>query len=46
MNSFVYEAIEEPWSRGTMLVLAQLLYVLILWSTVKVLRKESMKEDQ
>ena len=45
MNSFVYEVIEEPWSRGMMILLAQVFYVLILWSTVKVLRKESMKED-
>ena len=46
MGDFVYEVIEEPWSRGMMLLIAQIFYVLILWSTVKFLRKESIKDEQ
>ena len=45
MEEFVYEVIEEPWSRGMMLLIAQIFYVLILWSTVKFLRKESIKDE-
>ena len=46
VGEFVYELIEEPWSRGMMLLIAQIFYVLILWSTVKFLRKESIKDEQ
>ena len=45
MEEFVYEVIEEPWSRGMMLLIAQIFYVLILLSTVKFLRKESIKDE-
>ena len=45
MGEFVYEVIEEPWSRGMMLLIAQIFYVLILLSTVKFLRKESIKDE-
>ena len=41
----MYKVIEEPWSTRMMISLEQLFYVLVLWSTVKVLHKESMKED-
>ena len=46
VGEFVFELIEEPWSRGMMLLIAQIFYVLILWSTVKFLRKESIKDEQ
>jgi hypothetical protein len=39
VRSFVTEAIEEPWSKGAMLIALQIFYVVSIWGTVKFLRK-------
>lgn len=45
VKNFVSETIEEPWSRGAIVVLVQVFYVLSVFGTVKLLRKESQRED-
>lgn len=46
LEDFVVEFMEEPWSRGSVLITAFFLYVLTLGCTVKVLRDQALKEDQ
>ena len=41
VKSFVTEVFEEPWSRGAILLLVQLFYIISVFGTVKLLRKES-----
>lgn len=35
---FVVEFVQEPWSRGSALIVTGIVYLLCLWGTVKVLR--------
>jgi len=44
VKSFVTEAIEEPWSKGAMLLAIQVCYVLSIFGTVKFLRKNHQQE--
>ena len=46
LTDFVVEFIEEPWSRGSVLIFALFVYGLCLAFTVRILRDESSKEDQ
>lgn len=43
--SFFKEMIEEPWSKGAFILLAQLLYCLFMFCTVRFLRKESHRDE-
>jgi TPR repeat protein len=43
VKSFFSEAIEEPWSKGALLLAVQVCYVLFVCGTVKFLRKENQR---
>ena len=45
VKSFVTETIKEPWSRGAIIVLSQLCYIISVFGTVKLLRKESQRDE-
>ena len=45
LTDFVVEFIQEPWSRGSALIVSLLVYLLCLLGTVKVLRNQALKED-
>ena len=45
LYDFVVEFIEEPWSRGSVLIFGIFVYVICLAFTVRILRDESSKED-
>ena len=45
LTDFVVEFIEEPWSRGQVLLVSLFVYCLSLGFTVKILRDENSKED-
>ena len=45
MTDFVVEFVEEPWSRGSVLIFGFFVYGLCLAFTVRILRDESSKED-
>lgn len=44
-DDFLVEFIEEPWSRGSILIISLCLYGIILAGTVSMLRDEKTKEE-
>ena len=44
LSDIYTEFLEEPWSRGSILIAAFIIYFLSLWLTVRILRDS--KEDQ
>ena len=45
LEDFINEFFDEPWSRGSILIVSLVVYGLCLGVTVHVLRDESVKED-
>ena len=45
-EDFFVEFIEEPWSRGSILIIGLCFYALCLAGTVRLLRDESSKEER
>lgn len=44
-TTFITDTINEPWSKGTAVILVQVFYVVMLFLVVRVLRKESRNEE-
>ena len=46
LEDFVVEFIKQPFSRGSILIIGLLIYSISLWGTVRILRKESLQDEQ
>ena len=46
VRGFVYETMDDPWSRGGVVVLLQVCYWLGLWVTVRILRMYNYECDE